>query len=120
MRSTEKQGAKTVLVWLSNVDTKWATLAVTIYGDGNKLKPLLIFKGKLIGKVDNDLTSFHNDCHCGVQEIGWMHEPLIQQWIDDILEHDIATAPCGIVPIFILKSYKVGFMSSEDNRIENS
>ncbi len=117
-RTLEKQGSKTVFIRLSNNDTKRATLTVTICGDGHKLKPFLVFKGKPGGRIERDFTSFRADCHYGVQEKAWMDERLVHCWIEKILGPDIATAPPGIIPIVILDLYRVHLMSSVVDKIE--
>ncbi len=64
----DKQDAKTVSICLNNVDTKQITLISTIYGNGHKLKPVLVFKQKPGDRIDCDLTPFQDVCHYYVQE----------------------------------------------------
>ncbi len=90
---------------------------MTICGNGQKLKTFLVFKGKPGDRIECDFISFQADCHYGVQEKAWMDEQLVQCWIKKNLIPDIATAPCGIIPM-ILDPYEVYLMHSVVNRIK--
>ncbi len=92
----EKQGPKTVSICVNNAGKKRATLSVTIYGNGQLLKPCLVFKVKPGGRIERNLTSFCADCHYGVQEKAWMDEWLLHYWFDIILAPDIKTVSPGI------------------------
>ncbi len=117
-KTLENHGTKTVAIRVSNSDTKRATLASTICGDGHKLKPLLIFKGKPGGRIEREFSNYCNDCFYGVQEKAWMDERLVYFWIEKILAPDIENVPPGIIPVVILDSYKVHLMGSVVNKIE--
>ncbi len=118
-KTLENHGAKTVAICVSNSDTKRATLASTLCGDGHKLKPLLIIKGKPGGRIEHEFSNFCDDCLYDVQEKAWMDERLIHFWIEKILAPDIETVPPGIVPIVILDSYIVLLMGLVVNKIED-
>ncbi len=118
-KTFENHGAKTVAICVSNSDIKHATLASTLCGDGHKLKPLLILKGKPGGRIEREFPNFCDDCLYGVQEKAWMDEQLVHFWIEKIIAPDIKTAPPGIVPIVILDSYKVHLMGTIMNKIED-
>ena len=116
----EKKGAKAVNVLTSTGDTKRATFAPTICGDGSFLLPMLIFKGERHGRIaTKEFPSYPPVCLFACQKNAWMDEEAMIQWVDEILAPHIELCPPGIVPLLALDSYRCHMMASVVHRIQN-
>jgi hypothetical protein len=53
------------------------------------------------------------------QKKAWFDEAVMNQWIDEVLAPDVATAPAGIVPILFLDSFSVHLKGSIVRKIQD-
>jgi len=86
-RTLELIGKKTIHIRTSTNDTKRATVAVTIVGDGTVL-PLvvMVFKGKANGRiVKKEFSTFLASHHYHCQDAAWMDETVMLAWVDQVL-----------------------------------
>ena len=75
------RGGKTVTMCTSTQDTRQATLAVTVYADGTKLPPMLIFKCKQNGRIaSKEFLTFPTGCEYICQENALMDEGAMLEW----------------------------------------
>lgn len=114
-------GARTINVRSSNNDTKRATLAVTVTASGKLLPGTLVFKGKPEARIaTQELPTFPSEgMFYKCQLKAWMDERVMVEWVDEVLEPYLATAPPGVVPVLFLDSYRCHMMASVVGRIQN-
>ena len=68
-------GKKTIHIRTSTNDTKRATVAVTIAGDGTVLPSVVVFKGKANGRIaKKEFSTFPASHHYHCQDAAWMDE----------------------------------------------
>nr|XP_002730631.1 PREDICTED: pogo transposable element with KRAB domain-like [Saccoglossus kowalevskii] len=75
-RTLEHEGIKTVHIKTTNSEKRGFTAVLTVTADGQKIRPLIIFKGKR--RLD-DLT--RREITVEVQEKGYINESLCLPWI---------------------------------------
>jgi hypothetical protein len=105
-RTLEVVGKRTIHIRTSMNDTRWATVAVTVAGDGMVLPSMIIFKGKHNGRIArSEFTTYPAGHHYRCQEAAWMDERVMLAWVEEVLAPYVATAPEDIIPLLILDSY---------------
>ena len=118
-KTLEVVGVSTVHIRSSTSNTKRATVAVTIAGDGTLLPAVVVFKGKPGGHIEQrEFAKYppNNQYHC--QEAAWMDESVMLAWVDGPLKAYIEQAPAHIIPLLILDSYRCHMMASVVHRIQ--
>jgi hypothetical protein len=73
----ENKGVKEVLFKTTRCEKLHLTMMLTATADGRKLPPLLILKRKTLPKLE----AFLKDVIDSAQEIGWMTEELMLEWL---------------------------------------
>ena len=82
-RMLELIGKKTIHIRTSTNDTKRATVAVTIVGDGTVLPSVVVFKGKANGRIaKKEFATFPTSSHYHCQDAAWMDETVMLAWVD--------------------------------------
>ena len=115
----EVVGARTVHVRKSTNDTKCATAAITVTASGKMLPPLLVFKGPKNGRiVKKEFPTFDNSMYYACPENAWMDEQVMLKWVEKVLKPYVKSAPEGIVPLFLLDTYRCHVMASVVNEIQ--
>ena len=119
-KTLETIGVKTVHIRTSTNDTKRATVAVTIAGDGTVLPSTVIFKGKAEGRIArSEFSTYPTTHHYQCQDNAWMDERVMIAWVDDVLKPYVANAPDHVIPLLILGSYRrCHMMASVFTRIQ--
>jgi hypothetical protein len=118
-RTLEKKGTKTIHVRSSTTDTKRATLAAAVTGNGKLLTPMLIFKGKSDGRIaTSEFRTYPADGIYACQPKAWMDEKMMHIWIDKVLIPWKQSRDPNIVPLLVLDSYRVHMMGTIVNRIQ--
>lgn len=79
-RTTEKKGAKEVVITTTGHEKSSFTVALAIQADGNKLPPMVIFKRKT-----TPTGQFPTGLIVKANEKGWMTTPMLKEWIDMVL-----------------------------------
>ena len=117
-KTLEVVGRQTIHVRKSQSNTKRATFAMTITASGRVLPPLVVFKGRPGGRIEQtEFSTYHQGMHYACQDNAWMDEWVILLWVEQALEPYVSTAPAGIVPILFLDSYQCHTMTSVVTRI---
>ena len=112
-RTFELIGKKTIHIRTSTNNTKWATVAVTIAGDGTVLPLVVVFTGKKNGRIaKKEFSTFPTSHHYHCQDAAWMDETVMLAWVDQVLQPYVETAPEDIIPLLILDSYRCHMMAS--------
>jgi hypothetical protein len=84
-RTLELIGKKTIHIRTSTYDTKRATVAVTITGDGTVLPSVVVFKGKANGRIaKKEFATFPTSHHYHCQDAAWMDETVMLAWVDQV------------------------------------
>jgi hypothetical protein len=118
-RTYELIGKKTIHIRTSTNDTKRATVAVTIAGDGTVLPSVVAFKGKANGRIaKKEFSTFPASHHYHCQDAAWMDKTVMLAWVDQVLQPYVNTAPEDIIPILILDSYRCHMMASVVQKIQ--
>jgi hypothetical protein len=118
-RTFELIGKKTIHIRTSTNDTKRATVAVTIAGDGTVLPSAMVLKGKANGRiVKKEFSTFSASHHYHCQDAAWMDETVMLAWVDQVLRPYVDTAPEDIIPILILDSYQCHMMALVVQKIQ--
>ena len=118
-RTLAKRGIKTVHVRKSTSDTRRATCALTCTAAGQFLRPMLIYKGKAMGKIaTTEFQTYPTTHHYRCQKKAWMDEQVMLDWVDEVLAPYIATAPEHVIPVLVLDSYRCHMMASVVSRIQ--
>jgi hypothetical protein len=112
-------GQKTIHIRTSTNNTKCATVVVTIVGDGTVLPLVVVFKGKVNGRIaKKESAAFPTSHHYHCQDAAWMDETVMLAWVDQVLQPHVKTAPEEIVPILILDSYRCHMMALVVQKIQ--
>jgi hypothetical protein len=91
-RTLELIGKKTIHIRTSTNDTKRATVAVTIAGDGTVLPSVVVFKGKANGRIaKKEFATFPTSHHYHCQDAAWMDETVMLAWVDQVLRPYVVT-----------------------------
>jgi len=77
--TVDYRGAKTVHIRTTGNDKNRFTCVLAVLGDGTKLPPMVIFKGKRLQKGD-----YPQDVIVRMNEDGWMTENLMTDWLDTV------------------------------------
>jgi hypothetical protein len=77
--TVDYKGAKTVHIRTTGNDKNRFTCVLAVLGDGTKLPPMVIFKGKRLQKGD-----YPPDLIVRMNKDGWMTENLITDWLDTV------------------------------------
>ena len=78
-RTVNKTGEKTIKIRTTGNEKNRVTVVLACWGDGSKLKPMVIFKRKTIPKIKNKHGVF-----VSTQEKGWMDSELMKVWIEKV------------------------------------
>jgi hypothetical protein len=113
-RAFEVVGKKTVHIRASTNNTKHVTMVVMITVDRMLLPLMLIFKGKLNGRIvrkefpsGNYPTTHFYKC----QDAAWMDKEVMIAWVNEVLALCVATALDHVIPILILDMYQCHMMA---------
>jgi hypothetical protein len=118
-RTLEVVEKRTIHIRTSTNDTRRATMAVTIAGDGTVLPSMIIFKGKHNGRIaQSELKTYLAGHHYRCQEVAWMDERVMLTWFEEVLAPYVATAPEDIIPLLIWDSYRCHMMASVVSKIQ--
>jgi hypothetical protein len=94
------------------------TALLAVCADGQKLPPLIVFKGKPGGSIASESKNYPIGAHFIVQENAWTDERVMLHWVTTVLKPYIEKAPPGIVPYLLLDKYKCHYQGSVANAIE--
>lgn len=87
-----KKGTKIITTKTYGKETIRITCLLTIKGDGSKLKPFLIFKGKhnsyICKKLQNLEVMKNNQIYITTNENAWITKDLFLEYIDNVLNYD--------------------------------
>jgi hypothetical protein len=104
---------------MSTNDTRRATMAVTIAGEGTVLPSNFFLKGKHEGHITrSEFAIYLAGHHYRCQEAAWMDEQVMLAWVEEVLAPYVATAPEEIIPLLILDSYQCHMMASVVYKIQ--
>ncbi len=108
-KTLEVAGKKTIHICKLTNNTRWATMAVTIAGDGTLLSLTIIFKGKHNGRIERaESATYPAAHHYCCQDTKWMNVQVML----------IAMAPEDIILLQILDSYQCYMMASVFHKIQ--
>ena len=83
-----KRGKKTILIKTQNQEKVRISIILTISADGDKLKPLIIFKGKTGGLIEKNLSKnlyiIANKYVICVNQNAWATDSIIKVWFNNI------------------------------------
>ena len=83
-----KRGKKTILIKTQNQEKVRISIILTISADGDKLKPLIIFKGKTGGLIEKNLSKnlyiIANKYIICVNQNAWATDSIIKVWFNNI------------------------------------
>lgn len=83
-KTIAKRGKKTILIKKENQEKVRISIILTISADGDKLKPLLIFKGKSGGQIEKALSKqpyvLQNKCVICLNKNAWTTDSIIKVW----------------------------------------
>jgi hypothetical protein len=100
-------------------DTRQATVAVTITGNGTVLPLTIVFKGKHDGRIArSEFRTYPAAHHYCCQEATWMDEQVMLVWVEEVLAPYVPTAPEDIILLLILDSYQRHMMASVIYKIQ--
>ena len=120
-RTLETAGNRTVNGQTGTSSTMRVTVAVTVTANGEMLKPMIIFKGKPGGRIQQrEFPSYRNESIYACQDRAWMDEKVLQEWVQKVLKPHAEKAPPGIHPILLLDSYRCHLMSSVIDEISSA
>lgn len=77
-KTVHQKGEKTILIKTGQEKSSF-TVVLAYTADGNKLKPMIIFKRKTMPKL-----KFPAGCFVHVREKGWMDEEGVKLWLDNV------------------------------------
>jgi hypothetical protein len=118
-RTLEVVEKKTIHTRTLTNNTRRATVAVTIAGDGMVLPSMIIFKGKHNGCIArSEFTTYTAGHHYCCQEAARMDEWLMLTWVEEVLASYVGTAPEDIILLLILDSYQCHMMASVFSKIQ--
>ncbi len=118
-RTLEVVGKRTIHIRTPTNDTRQATMAVTIAGDGMVLPSMIVFKGKYNGRITrSEFTTYPAGHHYCSQEAAWMDEQVMLAWVEEVLAPYVVMAPEDIIPLLILDSYQCHMMASVVSKIQ--
>jgi hypothetical protein len=91
-KTLELVGIKNIHIHMLMNNTRQATVAVTIAGDGMVLPSTIIFKGKHDGCIArSEFTTCPAGHHYCCQEATWMDEQVMLAWVEEVLAPYVAT-----------------------------
>jgi transposase-like protein len=108
-RTLTTAGERTVGIRRSGNSTTRCTAALTCAADGTKLKPFVIFKGKVGGRIHRKELPTYNNCNdvqCTVQDNSWMDQESMNQYIQQVLVPYVANKPDDVDCILIIDTLK--------------
>jgi hypothetical protein len=118
-KTLELVGKKTIHIRTSTNNTRRATVAVTIAGDGTVLPLTIIFKGKHDGHIAQlKFATYPAGHHYCCQDAVWMDKHVMLAWVEEVLAPYVATAPDDIIPLLMLDSYQCHMMASVVYKIQ--
>ena len=87
-KTIAKRGKKTILIKTQSQEKVRISIILTISADGDKLKPLIIFKGKTGGLIEKNLSKnsyvISNKCVICVNQNAWATDSIIKVWFNNI------------------------------------
>jgi hypothetical protein len=118
-KTLELVGKKPIHIRTLTSDTRGATVAVTITGDGTVLPSTIIFKGKHDGRIARlEFATYPAGHHYRCQDAAGMDEHVMLAWVEEVLAPYVVTAPDDTVPLLILDSYRCHMMASVVYKIQ--
>ena len=91
-RTVDTKGTKTVKVRMTGAEKRHITVVLAVSNNGNVLPLMIIFKGKRELKLD--VPRGYVVC---VQEKGWVDEPIMLRWVNEIFRRYTKRKPSIIV-----------------------
>ena len=110
----EVRGAHTVQIATTGHDKQRITICLAAFGDGTKLKPFIVFKGKRIPK---EISNVHAAV-IKMSDNGWMNEDLTMEWITTVW-NDLVD-PGSAKRMLVWDTFKCHFTSSVKSLLEES
>ncbi len=108
------------LTGLKTIDSKRATVAVTVTASGHQLPLTVIFKGESGGKIERDeIPKYPAGPLCAIQKKAWMDEAVMLLWVDNFLSPNIKTQQSHVIPVLLLDSYCCHMMGSVVEKIND-
>jgi hypothetical protein len=118
-KALELVGKKTIHICKLMNDTRRATVAVTITGDGTVLPSTIIFKRKNdVCIARSEFATYLAGHHYCCQDATEMDEHVMLAWVEEVLAPYVATAPDDIIPLLILDSYQCHMIASVVYKIQ--
>ena len=91
-RTVDTKGTKTVKVRTTGAEKRHITVVLAVSNNGNVLPPMIIFNGKRELKLD--VPRGYVVC---IQEKGWLDEPIMLRWVNEIFRPYTKQKPSIIV-----------------------
>ena len=114
-RTLATKGLRTVGIRRTGNSTKRATVALAITASGEKLKPMVVFKGSpngLIARRELPTYDTRDKVECRCQKAAWQDGELILDWIDCILVPFLQQKNPQTEVVFMWDNYK-GHVAAE-------
>lgn len=109
-RTLDLVGARTINCRKTANSTARVTVSLAVSANGDKLKPMLIFKGKPEGTIARtEIPTFEtrNELLLCCQENAWQDEANMRRWIDEILVPYLQEKAQGVPAILFLDHFSV-------------
>ena len=107
---TLRKGKNHIGIWSSTVDMKHVILVKPVPGSGKLLVPVLIFKGQTEGRfAKKKLQTYPQVCFHAWHPKALMDKQMVNKWIDLMLIPWKNMGDPNIVPILVLKAYRVHY-----------
>ena len=119
-RTLELQGSNRVGVRTTSNSTERATCSLCVSADGDKLKPMLIFKGQPNGRIaKRELPEFEtrNDIFLACQENAWQNDRNMIEWIDNCLVPWCQQRAAGAPVLLLLDSFSAHHSASTTQKL---
>ena len=117
----ERVGARSVNVIKSKNGSQQVTVAVTVSADGQIWPPMIIYKAVPGARVEKELKKgdgYPTGVVTAVHK-AWMAEPLMEQWVNDVLVPYVKTAPALCIPVLFLDAYRCHMMAPIVSKIQD-
>ena len=115
IQESDKVGIRT-----TTSSTDRATCSLTVSADGDKLKPMLIFKGEPAGRIaTRELPTFQTRAHVSLacQPNAWQDDSNMLKWIDNVLVPWCQTRAQGAPVLLFLDSFSSHHSASTTERL---
>lgn len=116
-RTVDKTGEKTVLTVTTRNKKTSLTCVLACAANGEKLKPLLIFKRKIMPK-----GNFPPDVIIRCNEKGWMCDEIMIEWLTEVFRkrNGLFFQPAGLLIMDSMKAHLVGLVKAAAKKVSAS